>query len=181
MEREREQEWKVREGWEERKGKGRKLINSNHRALIPRRAKDRSARLRLTALATVSFVIHAGRKAHGEVARACARNGDLSAGDFPRWRFSRASIGWMYTVSSVEIHPSQKLTCAIKISSALSLATRKKQKELEAKNREKRNNSELREGKNSREMRVYFLGIFFWKQMYEFWIKTKYNIAYNYN
>lgn len=74
----------------------------------------------------------------------------------------------MYTVSSVEIHPSQKLTCAIKISSALSLATRKKQKELEAKNREKRNNSELGEGKNSREMRVYFLGIFFWKQMYEF-------------
>ena len=55
-EREREKERERKRGCGRKKGKERKLINSNHRALIPQRAKDRPARLRLTASATASFV-----------------------------------------------------------------------------------------------------------------------------
>lgn len=65
-----------------RKGKERKLINSNHRALIPQRAKDRPARLRLTALATAPFVTR-GEKPRN---RTCVRNGD-SQRDFSRLDF----------------------------------------------------------------------------------------------
>lgn len=68
-----------RERW---KGKERKLINSNHRALIPQRAKDRPARLRLTASATAPFVTR-GEKPRN---RTCVRNGD-SQRDFSRLDF----------------------------------------------------------------------------------------------
>lgn len=85
---------------EERKGKGRKLINSNHRAPIPRRAKDRSARLRLTASATISFVIQGEKPRAKSHVRA---HGMATVRDLPRRWFSGVSIGGMYTVSSVEI------------------------------------------------------------------------------
>lgn len=101
-------------GRERRKGKGRKLINSNHRAPIPRRAKDRSARLRLTASATVSFVIRSEKP--GEVARACAQNDDSARSPAPE------IFRGFHSVECVRFHPwrdrpSPKLTCAIKIPS----------------------------------------------------------------
>lgn len=74
----------MREGGE--RGKERKLINSNHRALIPQRAKDRPARLRLTALATAPFVTR-GEKPRN---RTCVRNGD-SQRDFSRLGFPGVS------------------------------------------------------------------------------------------
>lgn len=87
-------------GGGEREGRGRKLINSNHRAPIPRRAKDRSARLRLTASATISFVIQGEKPRAKSHVRA---HGMATVRDLPRRRFSGVSIGRMYTVSSVKI------------------------------------------------------------------------------
>lgn len=81
--RERKSERTRREGGR-RNGKERKLINSNHRALIPQRAKDRPARLRLTASATAPFVTR-GEKPRS---RTCVRNGD-SQRDFSRLDFPR--------------------------------------------------------------------------------------------
>lgn len=134
---------------EGRKGKGRKLINSNHRAPIPRRAKDRSARLRLTASATISHSLYRA-KSPGR-SRTCVRTewrqcGISHAGDFPRFPSAECIRfhPWKSPFVKTNVRDKKYLLGA-------SPATRKKRKELEAKDRKRKDNGELREGRSSRE------------------------------